>query len=125
MSETPDINRRRFVASAATTVAASQLGVLAFSRRVQAMTSVLTDVEKGSETTDVRPFQFKASDADLADLRRRVNAVRWPERETVKDTSQGVQLETMQQLARYWGREYDWSTCQVTLDAVPPFVSET
>jgi len=88
------------------------------------MTSVLTDVEIGNETGDVRPFTYKASDADLADLRRRVNATKWPDRETVRDTSQGVQLDTIQQLARYWGREYDWSKCQAKLDAVPQFVTE-
>jgi pimeloyl-ACP methyl ester carboxylesterase len=124
MSETPDLDRRRFVASAAAAVAASQLGVLALSRRVQAMTSVLTEVETGSEAAAIRPFHFKVADAELADLRRRIRATRWPERETVNDTTQGVQLETTQKLARYWGTEYDWRKCQAKLDAVPQFMTE-
>jgi pimeloyl-ACP methyl ester carboxylesterase len=124
MSETPDLNRRRFVASAAAAVAASQLGVLALSRRVQAMTSVLTQVETGSETAAIRPFHFKVADAELADLRRRIRATRWPERETVNDTTQGVQLQTTEKVASYWGTEYDWRKCQAKLDAVPQFMTE-
>jgi pimeloyl-ACP methyl ester carboxylesterase len=123
MSEAPDLDRRRFCAAAAT-VAASQLGLLGIPRRVLAMTDVMTEVELATEHADIRPFHFKASDADLADLRRRVNATKWPDRETVTDTSQGVQLATTQKLARYWGTEYDWSKCQAKLDATPQFITE-
>ena len=56
----------------------------------------------------IRPFPFEVPEAALADLRRRINATRWPERETVTDHSQGVQLATMQKLARYWATDYDW-----------------
>ena len=62
-------------------------------------------------------------EAELTDLRRRINATRWPERETVTDASQGVQLATMQKLARYWGTEYDWRKCQAKLDATPQFMT--
>jgi pimeloyl-ACP methyl ester carboxylesterase len=124
MSDAPDLDRRRFCAAAAATVAATQLGLRTFSRRLTAMTDVLTEVETGTEQTEIRPFHYTASPADLADLRRRVNATRWPERETVNDDSQGVQLATTQKLARYWGTEYDWSKCQAKLDALPQFITE-
>ena len=61
-----------------------------------------------SEKTALRPFQVEFPEAELTELRRRINATRWPERETVADASQGVQLATIQKLARYWATEYDW-----------------
>jgi len=57
----------------------------------------------------IRPFRVNIPEAELTELRRRINATRWPDRETVPDQSQGVQLATIQALARYWGTEYDWS----------------
>ena len=63
-------------------------------------------------------------DAELTELRRRVNATRWPERETVADASQGVQFATIQKLARYWGTDYDWSKCEARLKALPHFITE-
>ena len=64
---------------------------------------------KGSDATAIRPFEMKPfPETELADLRKRINATRWPERETVADASQGVQLATTQKLARYWATEYDW-----------------
>ena len=75
-------------------------------------------------TTAIRPFTFEVSDADLIDLRRRITATRWPERETVADASQGVQLATTQALAHYWATEYDWRTCEARLKALPQFVTE-
>src|SRR5690348_14612462 len=78
-----------------------------------------------SETGDsIRPFHFKASEAELTELRRRINATRWPERETVPDQSQGVQLATMQKLARYWGSDYDWRKVEAKLSALPNFITE-
>ena len=64
--------------------------------------------QTGSDKTAIRPFHVNVPEADLTELRRRVNATRWPERETVTDASQGVQLATMQALARYWAADYDW-----------------
>ena len=72
----------------------------------------------------IRPFQVKVPDAELTDLRRRINATKWPERETVADDSQGVQLATIQKLARYWGTEYDWRRCEALLSALPHFITE-
>jgi pimeloyl-ACP methyl ester carboxylesterase len=76
-----------------------------------------------SEDTSIRPFRVRVSDEALADLRRRIEATRWPERETVDDQSQGVQLATIQKLARYWSTEYDWRKCEAKLNALPQFVT--
>jgi len=74
-------------------------------------------------STSIRPFRYTARDADLADLRRRIAATRWPEKETVADDSQGVQLATMQKLAKYWQTDYDWRRCEARLNALPQFVT--
>jgi pimeloyl-ACP methyl ester carboxylesterase len=71
----------------------------------------------------IRPFSFHATDEELADLRRRIGATRWPGRELVPDGSQGVQLETMQKLARYWADDYDWRRFESKLNALPQFVT--
>jgi pimeloyl-ACP methyl ester carboxylesterase len=88
------------------------------------MTDVMTEVETGSDKTEIRPFHVNVSDADLAELRKRINATKWPERETVSDESQGVQLATTQQLARYWATDYDWRKVEKRLNAVPNFITE-
>jgi hypothetical protein len=75
------------------------------------------EMAKMTEDVSVRPFKVQASDAALADLKRRVAATQWPERETVGDRSQGVPLETMQNLARYWATDYDWRKCEARLNA--------
>ncbi|MCX5190922.1 epoxide hydrolase family protein [Streptomyces sp. NBC_00268] len=77
-----------------------------------------------SGTPAIRPFTFEFSDAELEDLRARIKAVRWPEKETVADQSQGVQLETMKELARYWAEEYDWRKVEAKLKALPHFITE-
>ncbi len=84
------------------------------------------DVEQrtDSDPTAVRPFQVSFPEAELAELRRRVMATRWPERETVRDDSQGVPLATIQELARCWGTDYDWSKCQERLNSLPQFITE-
>ena len=77
-----------------------------------------------TDTDAIRPFSVNFPDEALADLRRRIEATRWPERETVEDTSQGVQLATMQQLAQYWASEHDWRKCEAKLNALPQFVTQ-
>jgi pimeloyl-ACP methyl ester carboxylesterase len=77
-----------------------------------------------SDKTAVRPFEVGFSEDELADLRRRIDATRWPERETVDDDSQGVPLALMQDLARYWAGDYDWRKCEAKLNALPNFVTE-
>ena len=77
-----------------------------------------------TDDPSIRPFEFHASDVDLADLRRRIKATRWPERELVEDGTQGVQLALMQELARYWATDYDWRRCEARLNALPNFITE-
>jgi len=85
--------------------------------------ATVTEQTTGGNTA-IRPFHVNVPEAELTELRRRINATRWPERETVPDQSQGVQLDTMQQLARYWGTEYDWRKAEAKLNALPNFVTE-
>src|SRR6202035_4338164 len=77
-----------------------------------------------ADTAAIRPFKTHVPEAELTELRRRINNTRWPERETVADATQGVQLATTQALARYWGTEYDWRKCEARLDALPQFITE-
>ena len=73
---------------------------------------------------EIRPFSFHAPDAELAELRRRINATRWPDQEQVTDDSQGVRLATAQKLARYWATEHDWRKVEARLNALPNFITE-
>ena len=77
-----------------------------------------------TEDNTLRPFRVDFPEAELTELRRRVKAARWPERETVTDDSQGVPLALMQDLARYWGTDYDWRKCEARLNALPHFITE-
>jgi len=72
----------------------------------------------------IRPFHVNVPEAELAELRRRINATKWPDRETVADASQGVQLATMQKLAHYWEKDYDWRKVEARLNALPQFITE-
>jgi pimeloyl-ACP methyl ester carboxylesterase len=76
------------------------------------------------EDSTVRTFHVDVPEAELTELRRRINATRWPERETVTDDSQGVRLAMMQELARYWGTDHDWRACEAQLNALPQFMTE-
>ncbi len=76
------------------------------------------------DPTAIRRFQVNVPEAELTDLRRRINATKWPERETVTDASQGVQLATIQKLARYWATDYDWRKIEAKLNALPNFITE-
>ncbi len=111
MSEDTFPNRRHFVGTAAAAAAAGALGP----------TELLAQTA-GSSTT-IRPFHVSFSDAALEDLRKRIKATRWPDRETVADDSQGVPLEMIQPLAAYWATSYDWRKCEAKLNALPMFVT--
>src|ERR1700693_4805415 len=76
-----------------------------------------------ADNTAIRPFHVKFPETEVTELRRRINATKWPDRETVTDASQGVQLQTTQKLERYWGTEYDWQKCQARLTALPQFMT--
>src|SRR6267143_1409240 len=80
--------------------------------------------QQPSDKNAIRPFQVNTPEEELTELRRRINATRWPERETVSDQTQGVQLDTVQALARYWATDYDWRPCEARLNALPQFITE-
>lgn len=108
---TPLLTRRTLLA----TSTAAGLGMAAFG---------LSDAAAADDPDTIRPFSIDVSDAELADLRRRIKATKWPGRETVKDSSQGVQLTTIQKLADYWATDYDWRKIEARLKAIPQFVTE-
>jgi pimeloyl-ACP methyl ester carboxylesterase len=82
------------------------------------------ELDAGAEDSTIRPFTVEIPEADLRELRARIAATRWPDKETVEDDSQGVRLALMQDLARYWLTEYDWRKCEARLNAVPNFITE-
>jgi pimeloyl-ACP methyl ester carboxylesterase len=110
---------RRIIVAAGTAVLAfsSTVGTIGAPRRTT------FGIPKPSVDQSIRPFKFQASADSLADLRRRVSATKWPERETVVDTTQGVQLATMQKLARYWATDYNWRKAETKLNALPQFIT--
>src|SRR6202521_3073503 len=87
-------------------------------------TATQRGAQQASDKNAVRPFQVNVPEAELTELRRRINATKWPERETVTDATQGVQLATMQALARYWATEYDWRKIESKINALPNFLTE-
>ncbi|MBV8590922.1 MAG: alpha/beta fold hydrolase, partial [Acetobacteraceae bacterium] len=107
--------RRRLLATLA---AAGAVGSI-----VRAIPSCAQTVVAAGDTT-IRPFHINVPEDALVDLRRRIAATRWPERETVTDASQGVQLATIQKVALYWQTEYDWRKIETKLNALPQFVTE-
>jgi pimeloyl-ACP methyl ester carboxylesterase len=111
-SEVVDQHRRRLLTATAMGLAAAGAASLFPSYPAPA-----------TESDAIRPFRINVPEADLADLRRRVLATRWPDRETVADQSQGVQLAELQELARYWGTDYDWRKIEAKLNALPQFVT--
>src|SRR5580704_15009794 len=87
-------------------------------------TMAQTSATHAADKTTIRPFQVKVPAAGLAELRRRINSTRWPDRETVTDESQGAPLATIQELARYCATDYDWRKCEAKLNALPQFITE-
>ncbi|HXI92412.1 MAG TPA: epoxide hydrolase [Blastocatellia bacterium] len=127
MEPAEDRSRRRFLK------AGSMLGLaVAFSpgtiaegfKDSESKSSATKPASEATDKTAIRPFKVNVPQAELTDLRRRINATKWPERELVTDASQGVQLATMQKLARYWGTDYDWRKCEAKINAVPNFMTE-
>jgi pimeloyl-ACP methyl ester carboxylesterase len=80
--------------------------------------------QKATDRNAIRPFQVNVPEGDLTELRRRIKATKWPERETVADATQGVQLATAEALARYWATDYDWRKIEAKLNALPQFITE-
>src|SRR5260221_9056968 len=87
-------------------------------------TATQQSIKQGADTSAIRPFRVKVPEEAIVELRRRISATRWPEKETVSDASQGVQLATMQKLARYWAAEYDWRKVEARLGSFPQFITE-
>ncbi|MES2168581.1 MAG: epoxide hydrolase [Pseudomonadota bacterium] len=108
-------DRRQLLATAAAGIAAAGAASLF---------SPFTVPAAAATSDEIRPFRINVPDEQLADLRRRVKATRWPDRETVKDSSQGVQFATIQKLADYWATDYDWRKIEAKLNALPQFITE-
>jgi pimeloyl-ACP methyl ester carboxylesterase len=104
-----------------TTAAAGAFGLIS-----SAAAGALDGEQQATAARDnaIRPFRINFPEHELVDLRRRIAATRWPERETVTDATQGVRLATMRELARYWGTDYDWRKVEARLNALPQFVTE-
>jgi len=88
------------------------------------MTTTTTTAPSTEADTAIRPFTVHVPDKELADLRRRLAATRWPDKETVADESQGAQLANLQELVRYWGTDYDWRKAEAKLNAFPQFMTK-
>lgn len=111
-TEVVDQDRRWFLASAAMGIAAAG-GASLFP----------PGLGHAAGHADIRPFRVETPQHDLANLRQRINATRWPDRETVEDNSQGVQLAAFQETMRYWGTDYDWRKAEARLNALPQFMT--
>jgi pimeloyl-ACP methyl ester carboxylesterase len=108
-----NVHRRHFLGAAMMSIAATQIGTLR-----------AAGANAATGSTAIRPFTINVPEAELTELRRRIVATRWPDRETVSDRSQGVRLAAFQELVRYWGTGYNWRRCEAKLNALPQFVTE-
>jgi pimeloyl-ACP methyl ester carboxylesterase len=122
MQDKPNLNRRRFTAVAAASITAGSLGLFSLSKNASALATRAP--RAGSDGVAIYPFHVSFPESKLVEMRRRIKATNWPERETVSDSSQGVQLATMQALARYWAIDYDWRKVEAKLNALPQFMTE-
>ena len=111
-SEVIDRDRRRLLGTAVGIVIAGATSLIPL------------DLAPAAENAAIRPFGISIPEEQLVDLRRRIAATRWPDRETVTDQSQGVQLSTVRELARYWATDYDWRKIEAKLNALPQFITE-
>ena len=110
MSAKPPFPDRRKILAASVAVAASSL--------------IPVQAHAATTSEAIRPFHVNFPRAELSELRRRIKTTRWPDRETVADESQGIQLAAIQQIARYWGTDYDWRKCEAKLNALPQFMTQ-
>ncbi|MFD9691412.1 epoxide hydrolase family protein [Kitasatospora sp. NPDC059146] len=125
----PSTGRRRFLGLAAAGVVAGQVGVSAQAQAqtpnaALAPTSAPAPAPAPRPVPGIRPFRIKVPQSELDELRRRVRATRWPDRETVDDRSQGAQLAKLRPLVEHWGTRYDWRTVERRLNGLPQFVTE-
>jgi pimeloyl-ACP methyl ester carboxylesterase len=119
-----EMSRRKSLQLGAATALTSLAASSALAHAATPEESIMKNLAT-SDTAAIRPFRVSFPDSELADLRRRINATRWPQREHVPDAAQGVQLATTQALARYWGSDqYDWRRCEAKLNSYPNFITE-
>lgn len=127
MSDKINHQRRRFLGIAGMTIAATQFGRFgsanAQSNQTKPGTTTQPATIQSTDPTAIRPFRINIPQAAIVDLRRRIAATQWPEKETVADSSQGVPLAAMQKLARYWATDYDWRKVETKLNALPQFIT--
>jgi pimeloyl-ACP methyl ester carboxylesterase len=116
------VSRRQSIKFGATGMAISLLPASALSAAEAKSSAPKEDAM--TDNTAIRPFHVSFPETDLTDLNRRIKLTRWPERELVSDITQGVKLDTMQTLAKYWASDYDWRRCEAQLNALPNFVTE-
>ncbi|MEV6115883.1 epoxide hydrolase [Streptomyces sp. NPDC052109] len=112
-------SRRKFIHASATAGTVAATGAFGLQVMGYLGKSVST-----SKRQSIRPFRVNIPERDLADLRRRIMATRWPDRETVNDQSEGVQLATIRELARYWGTVYNWRNIEAKLNSLPQYITE-
>jgi pimeloyl-ACP methyl ester carboxylesterase len=124
----PQHSRRTFLSASAVATAAAVAGSAGL---FPARSAAAAEPGSGSGSPsgspagqDIRPFRFQAPQRELADLRRRIVSTRWPDKETVADQSQGVQLATMKEIARYWASDYDWRKIEAKLNNLPQFITQ-
>lgn len=120
----PPHSRRAFLSTSAAATAAAIAGSMGLFPAIPAAAAEGGPGLGRVAAARVRPFSFRFPEKDIIDLRRRVVSARWPDRETVADQSQGVQLATVQELARYWASGYDWRKAEAKLNALPQFMTE-
>lgn len=135
MSQPEDLSRRSFIK------ASSMLGLtvalspeLIYSAAASSISTTAQQEDSMPQTsatqrdsdprTALRPFRVNVPESELTEMRRRITATKWPDRELVSDASQGVKLTTVQNLARYWASDYDWRKCEARLNALPQFITE-
>ncbi len=121
-SSSPSPDRRTVLAASAAAGAVSLLGLT--EANAAPTHAARKEPKMAATNAAIRPFHFEASKDDLADLKRRVAAAKWPDREQVPGDTQGVQLATMQKLAQYWATEHDWRKCEAKINALPNFLTE-
>src|SRR5262249_44110077 len=116
--------RRALLAGSAAAGAVSLLALVDSAGDALGQPSKQRDSQMPTKADAIRPFSVNFPEEALVDLRRRINVTKWPEREQVADASQGVQLATVQKLARYWATEHDWRKAEARLNALPNFITE-
>ena len=124
MSEEITCDRRRFLGTAAMTIVAAQLGMIGCAQEQSSEETQGSETQEALTSGEIRPFRIDVPEEKLVDLRQRIAATRWPDKETVSDGSQGAQLANLQPLVQYWGNGYDWRKAEDKLNALPQFITE-